>query len=309
MEHQTLGRTGLRVSALAYGASPLGGAFGDVSDADGARCVHAAIDGGINFVDVSPYYGLTKAETVLGKALVDIKRDRYFLATKVGRYDSAEFDFSAERVTRSVDESLARLRVEHIDLIQCHDIEFGDLQQVIDETLPALRKLRDNGKVRFIGVTGYPLNIFRTVLDASEVDTILSYCHYALNDTTLASLLPYLKKKGVGIINAAPLSMGLLSHGGPQPWHPASREMKETCARAVKFCEQRGVEIERLAIQFAVANPDIATTVVGTASADQIKRNIEWANSRPDEAMIAEVREILKPIQDQTWPTGRPENA
>ena len=209
MQYRPLGNTGLSISALSFGASSLGSVFRQIDEAEGIRAVHTAIDLGINFIDVSPFYGLTRAETVLGKALRSIPRDRYYLATKVGRYGMTQFDFSAKRVTASVDESLARLGIDEIDLIQCHDIEFGSLEQVITETIPALRRLQAQGKVHFVGITGLPLKIFREVLARTELDTILSYCHFSLNDTSLEALVPFLKQKGVGIINASPLSMGL----------------------------------------------------------------------------------------------------
>src|ERR1051326_9023751 len=103
MEYHLLGKTGLQVSALGYGASPLGSVFREIEEAEGVRAVHTAIDLGINFINVSPYYRATRGETVLGKALRKIPRDRYLLATKVGRYGPDEFDFSAGRVGRSVE--------------------------------------------------------------------------------------------------------------------------------------------------------------------------------------------------------------
>src|SRR3712207_1183800 len=93
-----LGQTGLQVSILSYGASPLGGVFRPIDEAEGIRTVHAALDLGINFIDVSPFYDLARAETVLGKALATIPRDRCLLATKVGRYGQEKFGFSAARV-------------------------------------------------------------------------------------------------------------------------------------------------------------------------------------------------------------------
>ena len=97
-----------------------------------------ALDLGVNFIDTSPYYGRTKSELVLGQGSAQIDRNRYYLATKVGRYDLDEFDFSADRVTRSIDKSLQRLKVGYLNLIQCHDNEFGNLDQVVNETIPAL---------------------------------------------------------------------------------------------------------------------------------------------------------------------------
>jgi L-galactose dehydrogenase len=310
MQYRVLGKTGLKVSVLSYGASPLGSVFRDVDAEEGIRTVHAALDLGINFIDVSPYYGLTRAESVLGRALRGIKRDRYYLATKVGRYGAeiGDFDFSAQRVTRSVDESLARLGVEHVDIIQCHDIEFGDLSQIVQETIPALRKVVAGGKARFVGITGLPLKVLRQVIDRTEVDTVLSYCHYALNDDALEGLLPYLAERSVGVISASPLSMGLLSDRPPPAWHPAPAEVRAACAAAAAYCKGRGVDIARLAVQYAAVNPGIATTLVGTASPANIANNVRWAQEKPDAGLLADVRKILAPIHNRTWASGRAEN-
>ena len=155
MKYRPLGRTGLEVSVLGFGGSSLGNAFREIDDSEGIRTVHVAVDNGINLIDTAPYYGLTKAETVLGKALREIPREKYLLATKVARYGYKEkdFDFSAERVTRSVDESLARLGVDYVDFIQIHDMEFGSIEQIITETIPALREVQAAGKARFVGIT------------------------------------------------------------------------------------------------------------------------------------------------------------
>ena len=154
MEYRTLGRTGLTVSKLAFGGSSLGSVFRSIAEEDGIRTIHTALDHGINLIDTAPYYGITKAETVLGKALKGVARDRYLLATKVSRFgpNIEDFDFSAARVSTSIDESLQRLGVDHIDFIQVHDMEFGDINQIIRETLPALREAQRQGKVRFIGM-------------------------------------------------------------------------------------------------------------------------------------------------------------
>ena len=305
MEYRTLGKTGLKVSVISYEASSLGSEFRQIDEAEGIRSLLMAIDLGVNFIDVSPYYGRTKAESVLGKGLASVPRHKYYLATKVGRYDIASFDFSAARVIRSVDESLSRLGVDHIDLIQCHDIEFGALEQVVNETIPALRKVQEQEKVRFVGITGLPLKIFRYVLERAEVDTILSYCRYSLNDTALEDLIPYLQAKGVGIINASPLSMRLLTESGPPSWHPASDAIKAACAKAAAYCRSKGVDIAQLAMQFATSNPNIHTTLVGTANPEHIKRNIAWIQQPIDRELLAEVQEILAPIHHQTWQSGR----
>lgn len=309
MKFRPLGQTGLTVSQLSFGASSLGGVFRDIDHAAAIRTVQVALELGINFIDVAPYYGLTRAEAVLGEALRTVDRERYLLATKVGRYGDAEFDFSADRVLAGLDESLTRLGVDHVDLIQCHDIEFGDLDQVVNETLPALERAKEQGKVRFIGITGLPLAIFPAVLDRVDgVDTILSYCHYCLNDSSLMDLIPYLQDRGVGIINASPLAMRLLSDRGAPDWHPAPPELVAKANEAAALCRARGTDIAKLAVQFSCAHPDIPTTVVGTASPDNIARNVAWVDEPLDEALLADVLAVLAPVHNLTWPSGRPEN-
>ena len=303
-----LGKTGLAVSALSFGASSLGSEFRQIDEQEGIRTVHRALDLGINFLDVAPYYGRTKAETVLGKALRGVPRDRYYLETKVGRYDRDTFDFTRERIRASIDESLARLGAEYVDVVQCHDVEFADLNQIVDEALPTLRELQRQGKVRYLGVSGLPLKVFRTVLERTDLDAILSYCHYSLNDTALVELIPYLQGKGVGIVNASPLSMRLLSDVGPPDWHPAPEEVKQRCSAAAAFCRQQGTSIAQLAVQFSLANPDIATTLIGTASPAHIEESVRWAETPLDPALLAEVLGILTPAHNVTWPSGRPEN-
>jgi L-galactose dehydrogenase len=299
----------MMVSALSFGASSLGGGiFRQVEESEALRTVATALDSGINFIDVSPFYGLTRAETVLGKGLRGVDRGSYYLATKVGRYGDTEFDFSARRVLASIDESLTRLGVEYVDIIQAHDIEYSELTQVIEETVPALRRVQEAGKARFIGVTGYPLPVFQSILNHANVDTILSYNHYSLNDTTLLDLLPVLEKNSVGVINASPLSQGLLTIRGAPAWHPAPANVQRACMQAAVYCKQEGSDLAKLAVQFSARNPQIATTLVGTADPGNLQRNLDWIEEPFDEALAAEVKQILSPIQDQTWVVGRPEN-
>src|SRR5688572_14780043 len=152
MQYRPLGQTGFNVSVIGFGASPLGNEFGPADFDEGVRAVHLAIDRGINFFDVSPYYGRTVAEERLGRAL-EGRRDRVVLATKCGRYgrEPQECDYSAARVSASVDESLARLRTDHVDLIQVHDVENVDEpNRIVQETIPALRKLQAAGKARAV---------------------------------------------------------------------------------------------------------------------------------------------------------------
>ena len=307
MKYRKLGNTGLDVSVLSYGASSLGSVFRDVPKEEGIRAVHTAIDMGINLIDVSPYYGLTKAEKVLGEALQSVPRDQYVISTKAGRYGQDEFDFSRERIIRSAEESMRRLGTDYLDILLLHDIEFGKIGQVMEEGIPALEELKQAGKIRFFGVTGLPLNIFEQVLSRTALDVILSYCHYSLNDTTLLRLLPLLERQGTGLMNASPISMGLLSNRKVPDWHPASRDIQIACQRAAEYCRDKGEDIAKLAVQFSTANEQIPTTLVSTASPANIRNNILWTEEPMNVQLLEEVLEILKPIDGVTWPSGRPE--
>ena len=307
MKYRKLGQTGLDVSVLSFGASSLGSVFRDINEEEGIKTVHTAIDQGINLIDVSPYYGLTKAETVLGKAIRTIPRDKFILSTKAGRYGENEFDFSKKRIFTSIDESLTRLQTDYVDILLLHDIEFGSFHQIIEETIPAVQQLKKQGKIRFFGVSGLPLSIFENVLNQTDLDVILSYCHYSLNDTSLLSLIPLLEEKKTGLMNASPLSMGLLSSRTAPDWHPADEEIRVTCKQAAEFCEKNGTDLSKLAIQFAVNNEKIPTTLVSTASVENIQKNIKWTEEPMDEALLNDVLDILKPIHNRTWPSGKEE--
>lgn len=306
MKYRLLGQTGMEVSALSFGASSLGSVFRQTDDAEAVRTVHAALDAGINYIDVSPYYGATKAEAVLGKAIAETSRDRFYLSTKAGRYGVDTFDFSAARIKSSLEESLRRLNTDYVDILFLHDIEFVEPGIILEEAIPALNRLKEQGKIRFSGICGLPLALFEQLLPQAEVDAIISYCHYSLNDTTLLGLLPLLERRGVGLVNASPISMGLLSTRGTPEWHLASRELKDACLRAARLAEDRGADIAKLAIQFSTRDDRIPTTLVSTANPDNIVRNARWADEPIDEELLRDVLEALEPVQGRTWISGLP---
>jgi aryl-alcohol dehydrogenase-like predicted oxidoreductase len=307
MIYTEIGETGMKVSQIAFGASSLGGVFHSLREEDGIKAVHTAVENGINFIDVSPYYGYLKAEIVLGKALKEIDRNLYYLSTKVGRYGQDghnSWDYSAKRAVDSVNESMDRLNVDYLDLINVHDIEFSDLEMVCKETLPALVELRNKGFVKHVGITNLTLHHFKYIIDhvpAGTVESVLSFCHYCLNDDALADYLDYFEKHHVGVINASPFSMGLLTQRGAPDWHPASKQLQNICKKATEYCKSKGVEIEKLAVQFSTHNPRIATTLFSTTRSSSVLQNIEWANEPIDEKLLAEVKQILEPRFRDTW--------
>ena len=308
MEYRSLGQTGLKLSALSFGASSLGAEFRAVDINEAIAAVPAALDAGMNFIDTSPFYGRGMSEVLLGAALRDIPRDRYLLGSKLGRYDQAHFDFSAQRVVESIDVSLHRMGVDHLDICLCHDIEFVEMQQIIDETLPALLKVKQQGKVRFIGVSGYPMKMFRFILDQTNLDVVLSYNHYTLQNTMFSDLVPYLKSKQVGIMNAAPFSARLLTNDPLPPWHKATPEVRRIAKQAADHCRDRGSDIAKLALQFSLANSEMTTCVTGSARPERIREWAKWAAEPLDLQMVAEVQQILLPIHNWFYIEGRPEN-
>ncbi|MFM8986760.1 MAG: aldo/keto reductase, partial [Planctomycetia bacterium] len=219
MQTRPLGTTGLDVPILSFGASSLGQEFRSITLDEAVGSVRAALDCGMRLIDTSPFYGRGMSEVLLGVALRSIPRSEYLLCTKLGRYDLGHFDFSARRVAESVDVSLHRLGTDHIDIMLCHDIEFVGLRQIVDETLPALRTIQRSGKVRCIGFSGYPQKIFRLVCDQTPVECVLNYNQYTLQNTRFADeTVPYLKARGIGVMNAGPFSARLLTDAPLPAW-------------------------------------------------------------------------------------------
>ena len=268
MIYRELGKTGMKLSAIGFGASSLGGVFHDFEEAKGIEAVFAAIDAGINFIDVSPYYGYYKAETVLGKALKDIPRDKFFLSTKVGRYGE-----------------------------DGHNTwEFSNLNQVANETLPALVKLREEGVVKHVGITDLQLENLKWMVEhvpAGTVESVLNFCHYCLNDDKLVDFLDFFEARGIGVINASPFSMGLLTQRGVPAWHPAPKALVQACRLAAAHCAAQDYPIEKLAMQFSLQNPRIASTLFSTTKPENLRKNIAYMDEPMDLQLVQDVRTII----------------
>jgi len=309
MQTRRLGQTGLELPILSFGASSLGQEFRSVKLDEALESVHVALDCGLNFIDTSPFYGRGMSEVLLGIALRGVPRESYTLCTKLGRYDLQHFDFSAKRVAESVDVSLHRLGTDHLDIILCHDIEFVPMQQIVDETIPALRKIQAAGKVRYIGFSGYPMKIFRFILEQTPVDCVLSYNQYTLQNTRFADeAIPYLKARGVGAMNAGPFSARLLTNAPLPAWLKEPEDVKAAARQAAVHCASKGVDIAKLALQFSLANPDITTTVSGSANPNNIRNWAKWAAEPLDEELLREVQAIFAPVKNIGHKEGLPEN-
>ena len=252
--------------------------------------VRVALELGMNFIDTSPYYGRGMSEVLLGVALKNVPRDDYVLCSKLGRYDANHFDFSARRVVESVDVSLHRLKTDHLDIILCHDIEFVPLSQIVEETLPALRKIQQSGKVRYVGISGYPMKMFQVMAQQAEFDCILSYNQYTLQNTRLVDdVLPLMKQKGIGVMNAGPFAARLLTNASLPAWHRDSTQVHEVARKAAEFCRSQGVDIAKLALQFSCQHEELATTITGSANPDNIRKWAQWLAEPIDQQVVSQV--------------------
>ena len=309
MQYIILGKTGMKVSKIGFGCAPLGNEYGDLDDREGVRAVHAAIDAGVNFFDTSPYYGRTLSESRLGEALKG-KRDQVILATKGGRFDfSLEdgFDFSYDSIMRMCDESLQRLQTDYFDVYQLHDIEFGEFEVVL-EGIEALRELKKQGKVRAIGVTGFPVQLLCDMAESQRLDVTLSYCHGNLmNERMNDNLAPAATVRNMGLINASVTHMGILTHQGPQPWHPAPEAVKAAGAAAARLCEARGASLPELAIQYALQNEWAHVTLLGTRTTAELESSLALLDKPIDKELLAEVQKAIEPVKNMSWPSGHRE--
>ena len=309
MEKRRLGKTDMDISVLSFGASSLGAEFRKIDLNEAVKSVHVALDHGMNFIDTSPYYGRGLSESLLGFALDGIPRDSYYLGTKLGRYAPSHFDFSAKRVRESVDISLERMRTDYLDIVLCHDIEFVDMQQIWDETIPELYRLKETGKIKHIGVSGYPMKIFREAAAHSEIDVILSYNHYTLQNTMLEDLVDEMQAKQIGIMNAAPFSARLLTNAPLPEWHKATDSVRKICKQAAQHCTAAGVDIAKLALQYSIANENMTTCITGSANPGRVAQWCQWLQEPLDQQLVKEVQDILAPVHNWFYLECLPENS
>merc|ERR1711935_530989 len=324
MTYRRLGETDMVVSTLSLGTSSFSGMYRDEAEDDlSVKIVHEALSKGMNLIDSAPWYGQGRAEEVLGRALTDIPRKSYYVATKVGRYETnvgEMFDFSVEKVLKSVDDSLDKLGLDYIDLLQVHDIEFCvSLEQIVNFVLPALHKLREQGKVRYIGITGYNVGTLRKVVELTmgtsmKVDTVLNYCRANILDQTLLGPdLTFFSSHGVGLINASPICMGLLAENLVPHWHPASPSVKHACVAAHELCKSKGENLSEVAVLWVLARQQLATTLVSTPSMELMQLNLTLAQKAGEltcnqEDAVKEVEKVFKFLPCTHWENKEVDN-
>jgi L-galactose dehydrogenase len=265
---------------------------------------HAILDCRIDLLDTAPWYGHGSSEIVIGYAMEEllgkdsatsnvIDRKEFVINTKLGRYEGSPdkmFDYSAMRVAESVQTSLQRMKCNYIDVLQLHDPEYSpSIDLLVNETIPAMAKLRGKGKVKAIGMTGYPLETQWELMERSRkehnilFDQCLTYSHYNLHDQSVFTpLFPseegkisfdqYCRKYNIGLTAAAPLSMGLLAPQDPPAWHPASTDLKEACSDAAAYCQANGANIAEVALLYAFEQERIPCTILGMKNVSEVDR-------------------------------------
>ncbi len=308
MQRRALGRTGITLPQLGFGTATLGDVFGAIDAQEAERAVHAAIDAGVDHFDTAPLYGFGLAETRLGQALRG-RRDRVTLATKCCRDGFDRFDFSAARVAASLEESLKRLQTDRIDIFQIHDVEFGTREQVLGEAIPAALRLKEQGKVRAVGITGLPVRYLRALAEQCAIDTILSWAHCNLVEDELdEELVPLAQARGIGLMSASPLLQGLLTERAPPAWHRSPAPVKAVAPRIAALCREAGFDVAQVAVNFAARNPHVATTIVGIGTRAELQANLAALALAVPESLLARLAALVAPVKNMMWFEGRPEN-
>lgn len=312
MKFNRLGSSGLQVSELGLGTN----AFGKrTNEADSIRLIHAALDGGINFVDTANIYAGTESERIIGLAL-EGRRSEVVLATKAGLpYEGTRGQGSSRRQLQlELESSLKRLKTDHVDLYQIHTF---DPYTPLEETLRTLDDFVSSGKVRYIGASNYAAWELMKALGISERSGFVRYtssqtCYSLADRTPENELIPMLLDQGLGLIPYFPLAGGILSgkYGGADASPTGSRA--ETDPNFRRFLNERYLELGRqvshlaaeagttpsvLSIAWLLRRPSVSTVIAGATSAQQVAANLESVDFRPDEALLRKLDEISEPFR------------
>jgi D-threo-aldose 1-dehydrogenase len=307
----------LAFGPLGFGAAGIGNLHRSIDDGAAAAAVEAAWAGGVRYFDTAPHYGLGLSERRLGAALKDKARGEYLVSTKVGRLlvpvDNAEgaqddqgFDVPADArrtwdpteagIRRSLEESLARLGLDHVDIAYLHDPDVYDLEAGIGQALPALEKLRAEGLVQAIGVGANSANALLRCVQRADLDLVMLAGRYTLlGQPALAQLLPACTERGVGVVNVGVYNSGLLASATVRDdahynYAPARREILARARTLAACCAEFGVELPTAALHFSLRHPAVRTVVVGASSAAQMEQNV----ARMKEPVPEELWEALR---------------
>ncbi|MFE0462582.1 aldo/keto reductase [Kitasatospora sp. NPDC058965] len=291
MRQRTLGSGTVRIGELAFGAAAIGNLFTPVAEAEAGAAVEAAWQAGMRYFDTAPHYGLGLSERRLGAALRGRPREEYVVSTKVGRIleplttvdgdDLANgfavpathrrrWDFSADGVRRSIEESLHRLGLDRIDIVYLHDPD-DHAEQALTQAYPALHRLREEGVIGAVGIGMNRADLPARFVRETDIDVVLLAGRYSLLDQGgLADLLPLAAAHGVGVVIGGVFNSGLLADPKPGATFDYAAAPAHLLARARELkavCERHGVPLRAAALHFPFGHPAVASVLVGTRSA------------------------------------------
>ena len=310
-ERRRLGSSRVEVTRTMLGTAPLGGLFERVPDEDAEATLQAAWDAGIRAFDTAPHYGVGLAETRLGRFLTGIPRDQVAVSTKVGRRLvpaegpvegedgffgtpalAREFDYSADGVRRSLEDSLGRLGLDRVDILLIHDPD-DHWQQAVSEAYPALDDLRAQGVVGAIGVGMNQTAMLERFVAETDIDVVLVAGRYSLLDRQAASgLLPACERGGVGVLVGGVFNSGILAAPGPGAhfdYKPAPDELVAAAQRLQASCAACGVDLPAAALQFPLRHPAVSAIVVGARSAAEVRVDCEGLRTHIPESLWNEL--------------------
>jgi D-threo-aldose 1-dehydrogenase len=296
MKTRALGAGGVAVTEFGFGGASVGNLYRAIDDDTATGAVAAAFEAGVRYFDTAPHYGLGLSERRLGRALAGYPRTGLVLSTKVGRLLEANpaptgsdlaaggfqvaddlrrrFDFSADGVRRSLESSLLRLGVDHVDIVYLHDPD-DHLDEAVNQAVPALVSWRDQGIVGAIGVGMNnwqgPLRMVRE----TPIDVVMLAGRWTLLDRSGAPLMDECAQRGVSVVAAAPYNSGLLARPRPAAdahfnYGPAGAELVHQANRLADACERYGVSLPAAALQFPLRHPAVCSVVAGTRDAGQV---------------------------------------
>ena len=323
LPRRMLGRSGLAVSALGFGAAPLGDLFARLDEDMAIATVEAALHAGITLLDVSPLYGHGLAEHRLGAALRRVPGVRPVISTKVGRVmepfrprgdgsgylgglpHAARFDYSADGVMRSLEQSLLRLGVDRIDVALIHDVDVwthgaGAIEARYNEALtgayPALRRLRDEGVVGAIGLGVNEADIAARFVRDADIDAVLLAGRYSLlEQPALDEFLPLAQARNIGVMLGGVFNSGILATGAvagaKYNYKPAPPDVLARVAQIEQVCARHGVPLRVAALHFALGHPAVSSVVLGAVTLDEVTSNVAVLAQNVPAALWADLKQ------------------
>ncbi|MDG9700697.1 aldo/keto reductase [Streptomyces sp. DH37] len=315
MRTNRLGRSTVEITELGFGGGPLGGLFEPLDDDTAAGALAAAWDGGIRYFDTAPHYGVGHSERRIGDFLRHRPREEFTLSTKVGRIlvpqdprgrTDESFrvpathrrvrDFSRDGVLRSVEDSLARMGADRVDVLFLHDAEEG-FEDALRHGYPALDGLRSQGAVGAIGAGMHDTGLLTRLVRETDVDVVMLAGRYTpLDHSALDDLLPVCAERGVSVIAASVFNSGILAvprpaEGARYEYAPAPPEVLRRAQRIADVCEAHGVTLPQAAVAFPLRHPAVAGVVLGMRSAEEVRRDIEAFEADVPDGLWADLRD------------------